>query len=222
MADPRRGLNCSLSYAYNSTTRLYRIRVVAISHGAVMVASESSGRNRRAYYPHRTAPAQFSIRPQLVGVAEREQFSNWMQGYADFVMDPGKGGVVPSMQVLIPARNFHREGVPLQGIEWGDRVGQILWEPTVVFETTKEPQDTEAFTPSAVTTLGDRSDSDMRYFWPTGTQLGGDSAPSGGYTTVIAPQGDGSDVGDVGYISTSLNLNQARKNAAEDRLRFGF
>lgn len=217
MADNRRGLNCSLSYAFAGTTRVYRIRVGSISHGAVMVASESSGRNRRAYYPHRSAPAQFAIQPILIGPNERESFSDWMQGYADYIMDPGKAGVVPSMQVMVAVRGFHREGVPLQGIEWGDKVGAIVWTPTVVFETTKEPQDSESFTPSPTPSLG--SDPDMRYFWPTGVQLGGDSAPSGGYTTVIGPQGSGSDAGDV---SASLSIAQGKKNQLEQQLRYGY
>lgn len=217
MADNRKGLNCTLSYAFNGTTRTYRVRAEVISHGVVMIASESSGRNRRAYYPHRLAPAQFAIQPILIGPSERESFSNWMQGYADFIMDPGKAGVVPSMQVMVAVRGFQREGVPLQGMEWGDKLGSMVWKPTVVFETTKEPQDTETFTTSKVTTLG--GDPDMRYFWPTGIQLGGNSAPSGGYTTVIAPQGSGSDIGEV---DVNLGIAQGRKNALEDQLRYGY
>ncbi|WP_145911444.1 hypothetical protein [Kitasatospora viridis] len=181
-----------------------------------MVAAESSGRNRRAYYPHRSAPAQFTLQPLLVGVDERTAFSDWMQSYADLIMDPGRAGLVTPMRVLIAARSFDREGVPLRGIEWGDKVGGIIWTPSVVFETTREPQDPDTFTPSQAV-LGTSADADMRYFWPTGVQLGGDSAPSGGYTTVINPSGGtGSDIGDL--VSPTPGPNEG----TPPNIRYGY
>ena len=194
MADTRQGLNCTLTYPRNNVNQALRVRVDTAAHGAQMVADESSGRNRRAYYPHRVAPAQFYIRVLLKGFAERKSFSDWMQGYADYVMNPGlpAGTKFPDMRVLVPARKFDREGVPLTGFEWGDTIGAMLWTPTITFETTREPQDTESWTPSTFQAAKDPS---LKYFWPSGTQLGGNAVPSGSYTTVIDGSDGGSDAG---------------------------
>lgn len=184
MAETRKGLNCTLTYPLNGKNHSFRLRVGTVGHGITMIASESTGRNRRAYYPHRVAPARFYIQPILVGFGERKTFADWMQVYADYVMDPGlpAGTKFPDMRVLIPARKFDREGVPLSGFERGDTIGGMFWTPTVMFETTKEPQDTESWTTSRFVAA---SDPDMKYFWPQGTQLGGDAVPSGNYATIV-------------------------------------
>ncbi|MGW9067899.1 hypothetical protein ACWGQT_00405 [Streptomyces yangpuensis] len=194
MADPRRGLNCTLSYPLKGATQVFRVRVDALGHSITMVADESMARNSRAYYPHRLAPSRFYLRVLLNGYGERKAFTDWMQRYADHVMDPGLpgGAAFPDMRVLLPARNFDREGVPLTGFEWGDAVGAMLWTPTIVFEVTREPQDTESWDTSR---FQNAADPDMKYFWPAGTQLGGDAVPSGSYTTVISGSGGGSDPG---------------------------
>ncbi|MFF7198187.1 hypothetical protein ACFZAM_31325 [Streptomyces sp. NPDC008079] len=194
MADTRQGLNCTLTYPRRGVTQTFRARVDTVGHGLVMVAAESTGRNRRAYYPHRVAPAQFYLRMLLNGFAERKAFSDWMQAYADYVMDPGLPGgqKFPDMRVLVPARKFDREGVPLTGFDWGDTVGAMLWTPTVTFETTREPQDTESWATSHFVAASDPS---LKYFWPSGTQLGGNAVPSGSYTTVIDGTDGGSDAG---------------------------
>lgn len=195
MADTRKGLNGTLSYPLKSGNQVFRVRVDALGHGLTMVADESMARNSRAYYPHRLAPSRFYLRVLLSGYAERAAFSTWMQRYADYVMNPGLpgGSAFPGMRVLVPARNFDREGVPLSGFERGDVIGGMLWTPTITFETTREPQDTEKW---ALSSFVGASDPDMKYFWPMGTQLGGNAVPSGSYTTVInGPDPGGSDPG---------------------------
>jgi hypothetical protein len=192
--DRRRGLNCLLSYPLRGEIQILKIRIDALGHGVEMIADESTGRNQRAYYPHRLAPARFYIRVLLVGHSERKTFADWIQRYADFVMDPGLagGGAFPAMRVLHPDRNFDREGVPLSGFEWGDRIGSIVWTPTVTFETTREPQDTEVWSTSRFVAA---SDPDLKYFWPAGTQLGGSAVPSGSYTVIVDGADGGSDPG---------------------------
>lgn len=194
MADTRQGLNCTLTYPRHGVTQIMRARVDTIGHGVTMIADESTGRNRRAYYPHRIAPAQFYLRVLLKGFAERKSFSDWMQRYADYVMDPGlpSGAAFPDMRVLVPARHFDRQGVPLTGFDMGDIIGGMLWTPTVTFETTREPQDTQSW---AASSFQEAPDTSMRYFWPSGTQLGGNAVPSGSYTTIIDGSDGGSDPG---------------------------
>jgi hypothetical protein len=194
VADSRRGLNCTLSYPLGGANQVFRVRVDSLGHGLTMVADESMARNSRAYYPHRLAPARFYLRVLLKGHPERQSFANWMQRYADYVMNPGlpAGSGFPDMRVLVPARNFDREGVPLTGFEWGDTIGGMLWTPTITFETTREPQDTESWSASSFVHA---QDPDMRYFWPMGTQLGNNSVPSGSYTKIINGEDGGSDPG---------------------------
>lgn len=202
MADSRRGLNCTLSYKHAGATRTFKCRVDAIGHGPMMIADESMGRNSRSYYPHRVAPARFYLRVLLKGRSERKTFTDWMQRYADYVMDPGlaAGERFPDMRVLVPARGFDREGVPLSGMEWGNAVGAMMWTPTVVFETTREPQDTATYDLSS---FKGAEDPDMKYFWPMGTQLGGNAVPSGNYARII----DGSDGGsDPGQSYDDINV----------------
>lgn len=195
MADSRKGLNCTLSYPQSSkASSVFRVRADVLGHGMTMIADSSSARNARAYYPHRPTPSRFYLRVLLKGYSERKAFANWMQGYADFVMNPGlaAGDSFPDMRVLLPARNFDREGVPLSGFEWGDTIGALVWTPVITFECTREPQDTASWTPSKFV---DASDPDMKYFWPMGTQLGGNAVPSGNYNTVIDGSDGGSDSG---------------------------
>jgi hypothetical protein len=171
-----------------------RLRVDLVRHGIEMVADESTARNQRAYYPHRMTPSRFALRVLLKGYAERKAFADYMLGYADYVMNPGLPGGTkfPDMRVLVPSRRFDREGVPLSGFDRGDNVGSMLWTPTVVFETTREPQDTEEW---ATSRFVNAKDPDLKYFWPDGTQLGGNAVPSGNYTTIIDGRDGGSDPG---------------------------
>ncbi|MEU9405613.1 hypothetical protein AB0E08_07900 [Streptomyces sp. NPDC048281] len=194
MADTRKGLNCTLTYPKGGANQVFRVRADVVGHGMTMVADSSSARNARAYYPHRPVPSRFYIRVLLKGYSERKAFSDWMQAYANYVMNPAiaAGSRFPDMRVLLPARNFDREGVPLSGFEWGDAVGAIVWTPVISFECTREPQDTETWAPSKFVAA---SDSDTKYFWPMGTQLGGNAVPSGNYQTIDPSSDGGSDVG---------------------------
>lgn len=194
MADTRKGLNCMLAYRTDSY-RTMRVRADVVGHGMTMVSETSSARNARAYYPHKVTPSRFYLRVILKGYAERKAFADWMQRYADYVMNPGlpAGEKFPDMLVMLPARNFHREGVPLTGFEWGDTVGAMIWTPTITFECTGEPQDVNVkVEPSRFVAA---QDPDMKYFWPMGTQLGGNAVPSGNYQNIIDGSDGGSDRG---------------------------
>ncbi|WP_428957954.1 hypothetical protein [Streptomyces sp. cg35] len=186
-----------MTFPLAGTNLSMRVRVDMLGHGLTMVADESMARNSRAYYPHRLAPARFYVRVLLRGYAERKAFADWMQLYAAYVMNPGlpAGTKFPDMRVLIPSRGFDREGVPLSGFEWGDTIGGMVWTPTITFETTREPQDTEKWSTSSFV---DGNDPDMKYFWPMGTQLGGNAVPSGNYANVIDGSDGGSDWGQAG------------------------
>jgi hypothetical protein len=200
--DTRRGLNCTLFFPSSTDSKgrntysSFRVRADVLGHGMTMVADSSSARNARAYYPHRPTPSRFYLRVLLKGYSERKAFADWMQSYANLVMNPGlaAGDSFPDMGVLLPSRNFYREGVPLSGFEWGDNVGAMLWTPVITFECTREPQDVELLSLSA---FQNAQDPDMRYFWPMGTQLGGSAVPSGNYQTIDPSADGGSDPGEM-------------------------
>ncbi|MFE0490204.1 hypothetical protein [Streptomyces griseoaurantiacus] len=218
MADTRKGLNCTLTYPRGGANQTFRVRADTVGHGVTMVADTSSARNARAYYPHRAAPSRFYLRVLLKGYSERTAFTNWMQRYADYVMNPGlpAGARFPDMRVLLPARNFDREGVPLSGFEWGDSVGAILWTPVITFETTREPQDTESWSASSFVAA---KDAEMKYFWPSGTQLGGNAVPSGNYASIIDGSDGGSDPGQLPDVPVTPHFNEG--TAPNDRYDYG-
>lgn len=195
MAETRRGLNCLLAYPKAGGFAAFYVRADVLGHGMTMVADTSSARNSRAYYPHKATPSRFYLRVILKGYSERKAFADWMQRYADYVMNPGlpAGNSFPDMTVAVPARNFHREGVPLTGFEWGDTAGGMVWTPVITFECTNEPQ--EFGVPVTPSSFVAATDPDMKYFWPMGTQLGGNSVPSGNYQEIVDGSDGGSDVG---------------------------
>lgn len=186
MSDKRQGLNCTLSYMNGKTRKAYRVRANLLTHGMKIIFDESQARVRKAFYPHRLSSAQFMVGIELVGEVEQRSFTNWMAAYADFVLNPDlRFGEFPSMAVAIPSRNFLRKGVPLSGYEWSDAVGKMVWSTGLVFETAGEPGE-KVPALSRVTGMA-MYDPDVRYFYPTGTQLGGsDTPPDGTYTQVAS------------------------------------
>ncbi len=219
MADTRKGLNCLLTYPRDGGFRTMRVRADVLGHGMTMVAESSSARNARAYYPHKVTPSRFYLRVILKGYNERKAFADWMQGYADYVMNPGlpAGDSFPDMIVAVPTRNFHREGVPLNGFEWGDTAGGMVWTPVITFECTKEPQ--ELGVPVTPSRFVNATDPDMKYFWPMGTQLGGNAVPSGNYQEVVDGSDGGSDPGRLDDIVVNPMPNEGTK--PNDRYDYG-
>lgn len=190
MAQPRKGLNATLSYKRGGATRAYRVRCNKIVHGTQMIADESQARLRRAYYPHRVSTQQFGIGVLLIGWAERKSFSNWLSTYASYALDPDVGGTnYPTMYVSVPSREFGQRGVPLTGFEWGDHVGSMVFTPTVMFEAAYEPWDKAQpdITRVENTWAAFAKDDAVKYFYPFGTQLSGEDAPTGNYDKPIYP-----------------------------------
>lgn len=185
----RRGLNASLSYLHGKQRRVYRVRCNLVTHGMTVLYEESQARIRKAFYPHRLSSAQFALGVELVGYNEHRSLSSWLARYADYVLDPDlRFGEFPAMAVSVPSRNFLRKGVPIAGIEWGDRVGAMVWTPQIVFETSEEPLDRNKRV--ALSKVGGEvalTDRVTRFFYPSGDQLGGkDTPPDGTYSRAIS------------------------------------
>lgn len=190
MADRRQGLNTTLSYMQGKQRRAYQVRTNMVTHGMKVLFDESASRTHRAFYPHRLTSAQFILGIQLVGEDEYRSFTSWLASYAEYILDIDlafdKSGEFPSMVVQVPSQNFIRKGVPLAGYEWGDRVGAMVWEIQVPFESAGEPGEVVAPTTSTVKGYSSTVDRDLKYFYPTGTQLGGNQVPPDGtYTKML-------------------------------------
>lgn len=185
---PRQGLNCTLSYSDGTAVRGYRVRCSELSHGFEMIADESQSRTDRAFYPHKTAPTQFSIVVDLIGQRERQSLNAYLMGYVNYILDPGlKARITPQMTVRVPSRNFKRVGVPVSGFEFGTVLGEMLFRPRLVFETSGEPLDwDERITISrAHTALAASRTPETEFFYPTGTQLkGGESPEARGFQSI--------------------------------------
>lgn len=181
MAPPARpGLNGTLSYPDSGgTVHGFQIRAESVTHGLKAVFDESSGRNRRAMYPHRMSDAQFALGLVLVGQPERQAFTQFLGSFAATLLDPG-ATTVPVMTVNVPVRNFSRRGIPLTGFEWGAKVGQTVFHPQVIFETSWNPVDGPSGPiASGVPSASAVGDPAVQYFYPFGTQLSGDQVPGG-------------------------------------------
>jgi hypothetical protein len=187
MAERRKGLNCTLTYPKGKKTLGYRVRANLLMHGMQIIADESQGRTRKAFYPHRLSSAQFAVGIELKGEDEYTSFSNWLAGYAKYVLDMNlRSGEFPAMGVSIPAHGFLKKGVPLTGYEWGDKVGAMVWTPTITFETVQEPGDPENLALSKVGGLVALTDPTTQYFYPTGPLLsGGQTPPDGTYAKPV-------------------------------------
>jgi hypothetical protein len=186
MPTDRQGLNTTLSYMQGSTNNAYQVRANLVTHGMTVLFSQSQARVRGAFYPHRLTSAQFAVNVQLVGEDEYVSFTNWLATYAAYILDINLAfGEFPSMVVQVPSVNFMRRGVPLTGYEWGDRVGAMLWEIPMTFESAGEPLDTAPVL-SSVQGYHTNTDPDVQYFYPTGTQLGGNSVPADGTYTPVS------------------------------------
>lgn len=204
----RQGLNATLSYQRGGSTSAYRVRCSGIQHGTQMIAEESKSRLRRAYYPHRVSTQQFAITVQLKGYAEHRSLSTWLAGYSSYALDPdiNSGTDYPTMFVSVPSYEFTHRGVPLSGYEWGDHVGSMLFNTTILFEAAYEPW---AKAKPAVTRVENEwyafsKDEAIKYFYPFGTQLSGEQAPATGYDKPIYP-GDFDPAPGPGPIPTDPN-----------------
>jgi hypothetical protein len=186
----RQGLNCTLSYQSGGTAHTYRVRCVGLQHGVQMIFEESEARNFRAFYPHRAAMQRFTLAIQCKGVAERKSLVNWLSTYAQYAINPDiVQDTFPWMTAAVPSRSFNQPGVPLQGYQWGDHVGSMLWNISLVFEAATTPGSKAQPDVSSVidSWAAFASDPAVQYFYPTGTQLSGSQLPAGNFAQPVYP-----------------------------------
>jgi|SRR5882757_330775 len=221
----RSGLNTLLYYQYGGKNYTFQVRTSEIAHGSQLVSEEAQARTRRAYYPHQVTAVPFSLVVIINGYKERVQFSNFLNDYVSRAMDPSLSvASFPSMLVMESGRKFLRWGVPLSGIEWGDHIGSMVWNPRVTFETHVDQslgQSTTDYKWISYFSLPASAVSNspqIKYFYPNGIQLSGSQVPDAGAfdkATSIQDIQDiinggtsgGSDAGDVDPITGVNPIN---------------
>lgn len=176
---PRKGLNCHLSYQMAGGKQQYSIRIDTLSTGIEMLGSESQARMMRAFYPHRVTAQRFAVNALLNGYNEHVSLTNWLSQYVTYALDPNRSGAFREMEVSIPAAEMILYGVPLTGYVWGDRVGRVLWNTGIEFETTREPWSGIVRDGSQVVNYDNvyEKEESALYWYPEGVQLAGEDKP---------------------------------------------
>lgn len=154
--------NCTLSYARAGTPYALKLRSRGIQHGFTVIASESTGRRYRAFYPHQRAVDPFSITLELAGYTQYQMVVQWLIGYMNSVVNAGS----VSMTVQVPSRNFLRQGVPTGGVMDMDQTGSNLFLPQIVFESVTDPLDISTPMASSVDLGSTPADDAAKFFYP--------------------------------------------------------
>lgn len=222
---PRSGLNTLLYYQYGNKNYSFTVRAQEIAHGSTLVAEEAQARTRRAYYPHQVTAVPFSLVVTVKGYKERVQLSNFLNDYVARAMDPSLSvAKFPTMLVLEPGRKFLRWGLPLSGIEWGDHIGSMVWNPRIVFQTHVDQTlgqstwDYKWISSFSLPVQALERSPQIKYFYPAGVQLSGNQVPdAGSFDKVVSIQDiqaiinggttGGSDAGDVDPITGVNPIN---------------
>lgn len=141
----------------------------SVGHSFTVVHTESKARVHRAFYPHQRAEGPFRIGLDIKGYPLYRSFVNYMQSYvfaSNYSINRG-------MAVWVPAINFWRIGVPIDGISEGDHVGSALFQPVITFESAIDPLDPLLITGvdggdrfSQFDVNGSAADEAARFFYP--------------------------------------------------------
>lgn len=167
------GENCGLA-AFGYGRR--KVRCVALSHGmSIVPISEDEARFYRSFLASRRTSSGFEIGLVFKNHAEYESFGKWMMDYGRKVAEPS-GGPGP-MIVTIPKVGFLKIGVPSRGVVFGDEWNAITYRMVIGFTGTSDPAELA----NVVVSQFDRGwfnkairyDPNVRYFYPSGTQLSG-------------------------------------------------
>jgi hypothetical protein len=169
--------NCTLSYARGGTPYSLKLRCRGIQHGFSVIASESTGRKYRAFYPHQRAVDPFAITLELAGYTQYQGVMQWLIGYMNSVV--GAGSV--SMTVNVPARNFLRQGVPTGGVMDMDQTGSNLFLPQIVFESVTDPLDTSTPLVSGVDLGSTPADDAAQFFYPVSASVNDPNATANSF-----------------------------------------
>lgn len=157
------GANSTLSFSKAGVNYSLRARVYGVSHGFSVIATESSARKYRAFYPHQRAVDPFTVTFLAKGYPQLKQLMDYLQRFMVAVVDTGS----VSMTVNVPSRNFLRQGVPTGGILDMDQTGSALFRPQITFESVTDPLDTSIPSVSRVALGSSSADDAAKFFYPS-------------------------------------------------------
>lgn len=169
--------NCTLSYARAGTPYSLKLRCRGVSHGFSVIASESTGRRYRAFYPHQRAVDPFAITLELAGYSQYQSVVQWLIGYMNSVVQAGS----VAMTVQVPSRNFLRQGVPTGGVMDMDQTGSNLFLPQIVFESVTDPLDTSTPTVATVDLGSSAADDAGKFFYPVSASVNDPNATANSF-----------------------------------------
>jgi hypothetical protein len=132
--------NVVLTYNYKGAN-IAKLRTEDFSFTYSQNSDESHARQHRAYYPHRRSQGSFDISFICKGWREFNSLTAWFRAYANVVLNLDATSVPPPMTIVIPSRNFLRLGIPTTGLQYGDHLGSMVFEPTVSFISVSDPND---------------------------------------------------------------------------------
>lgn len=209
MATPRQGLNGLFSYnlPVSGTAVTYQVRVLSLAYGSNQIFSESMARTTRAFYPRNVVDSTFNVQIIIKGVNERSSFHSFITTYATNYLSPAMQ-YPPIMTFTCGGMLVRESGIPLEGFEFGNVVGSMLWTPTIQMQPTNEsatPTGTQRSGGTGISNLDANSyqaaiakSPEVKYFYPTGTILTGNEAPPSGewaFQTIITSSAVDSIVG---------------------------
>jgi hypothetical protein len=164
--------NSNAQLAYSSADGSYSLwtRVRRLAHRWDVVATESHAREYRAMYPHQRAVGQFALTFELNGFVEYERLMQFFRSYVRTIGEQFDNQIAtrPTMHVALAVRNFSRSAIPISGMNIGDHVGSMVFNPTVIFESAHDPQDLTILTGQDASTYdlaGTETDA-KNFFYP--------------------------------------------------------
>ena len=142
MAEPRQatisgatsGYNCRFSVrSYGSRV----VRVTSLSYGVEAITKVDEAAATMVLYPLARETPSFTLELVFLSYAEREGFTAWLSTYMRRVVANQKiGGYV---YVVVPARRFARNGVPIGPLPYGDQMGMLGYPVTLPFVGVHDP-----------------------------------------------------------------------------------
>lgn len=193
MAEPRQANIPGAPEGYNGrlSIRSYGsrvVRVTAISYGVEATTQMDESAGSRVLYPLARETVSFTLEMAFLSWAERESFTAWASTYMRRVAaNQPIGGYV---YVIVPARRFARNGIPVGPLPYGDRIGTVGYPVTLPFVGVHEPVSAVGRTPSGGVSYyrpPSKDTTQAPFFYPAGKQKAGAESLEGTFYDPTPP-----------------------------------
>lgn len=144
------------------------VTVLNLNYGVKIISSEGQSRNSKALYTRAKTSGSFSITICFNSYENFNRTMTWMKTYGSKLSTPDT--TAGPMRCLVPVRGFDKTGIPVDGVTFGDRVGNIRWPVTLNFIGVSDPA--TAYSQFQLQEAQANS-ANAPYFYPGGSQLAG-------------------------------------------------